>query len=68
MEQGRPKAGAIALARSTLSPLAIPDYFDVVDAQTFEPLEELRTPAFIVGAARLGSTRLLDNIYIGSPA
>jgi pantothenate synthetase len=47
-----------------LNPASHLDYLDVVDADTFEPLEELRPPAFIVGAARFGSTRLLDNLWI----
>jgi pantothenate synthetase len=42
------------------------DYFDVVDADTFEALEILRPPAFVIGAARFGSTRLLDNLWISS--
>ena len=64
MEAGSLKAEAIALARSSLSRLAIPDYFDVVDARTFEPIEQLTTPAFIIGAARFDSTRLIDNLYL----
>jgi pantoate--beta-alanine ligase len=42
------------------------DYFDVVDADTFEPLDTLRAPAFIIGAARLGAARLIDNIWIAA--
>jgi len=42
------------------------EYFDVVDADTFVSLETLRTPAFIIGAARLGTTRLIDNIWIAA--
>jgi pantoate--beta-alanine ligase len=62
--RGDRKRDAIAAAQATLSPHAIPDYFDLVDADTFEPLEALRPPAFIIGAARFGSTRLLDNVWI----
>ncbi len=40
------------------------DYLDVVDAQTFEPLSFLRTPAFVIGAARFGDTRLIDNVLV----
>jgi pantoate--beta-alanine ligase len=64
LERGASKADAAALATATLSPLATPDYFDAVDADTFEPLETLRPPAFVIGAARFGSTRLLDNLWI----
>jgi pantoate--beta-alanine ligase len=68
LEEGRSKADAVALARATLSPLATPDYFDVVDARTFEPIDDLSPPAFIIAAARFDATRLLDNLYVGSKA
>lgn len=64
LERGGTKAEAVAGARSTLSSLAAADYFDVVDAVTFEPLERLAIPAFVIGAARFGSTRLIDNLYV----
>jgi len=64
IESGAPKAAAVERARALLSPLAKADYFDVVSADTFEPLERLRPPAFVVGAARFGKTRLLDNLYV----
>jgi pantoate--beta-alanine ligase len=66
LQRGESKADAVATARRTLAPLAAPDYFDVVDADTFEPLERLRPPAFIIGAARFGTTRLLDNLWVTS--
>ena len=64
LEAGEPKEAAVAAARAALWPQASPDYFDVVDAETFEPLPSLRAPAFVVGAARFGTTRLLDNLYV----
>jgi pantoate--beta-alanine ligase len=64
MERGRLKAEAVTAARSILSPLAVPDYFDLVDARTFEPIERLTAPAFIIAAARFDGTRLLDNLYV----
>jgi pantoate--beta-alanine ligase len=63
-ERGASKAEATALAAATLSSLATADYFDIVDADTFAPLERLRAPAFAIGAARFGKTRLLDNLWI----
>jgi pantoate--beta-alanine ligase len=66
LERGASKADAEAAARATLSALATPDYFDLVDADTFEPLEKLRPGAFVIGAARFGTTRLLDNLWIKS--
>lgn len=53
-------------ARRVLDPLAVWDYLDVVDMNTFSPLQHLRAPAFIIGAARFGATRLLDNLMVGA--
>ena len=63
---GRDKSRAIETARQRLSSHATLDYLDVVDADTFEPIEALRPPAFVIGAARFGTTRLLDNLWIVS--
>ena len=38
-------------------------YLDVVHALDFTPIETLRAPAFVIGAATFGSTRLIDNVY-----
>lgn len=55
---------AIASARVLLQvPLAW-EYLEVVDAVTFEPLDELRRPSVLVGAARAGKTRLIDNVVV----
>lgn len=51
-------------ALAQLSPLGTWDYLDVVEMDSFAPLEFLRAPAFIVGAARFGNTRLLDNLMV----
>jgi len=64
MASGRSKADAIAAGRTRLHPLAQLDYLDVVDANTFQPIETLSPPAFVIGAARFGATRLLDNLWI----
>ncbi len=64
MASGRSKADAIAAARTRLHPLAQLEYLDVVNADTFEPIEALSAPAFVIGAARFGKTRLLDNLWI----
>lgn len=45
-------------------PLATVDYVDVADAETLEPLTTLRTPAVILLAVRIGSTRLIDNALL----
>jgi len=64
MAGGRSKADAIAAGRARLHPLARLDYLDVVDADTFDPIDSLSPPAFVIGAARFGTTRLLDNLWI----
>ena len=64
MASGRSKADAIAAAKSRLDPLAQLDYLDVVDANAFTPIETLSPPVFVIAAARFGTTRLLDNLWI----
>lgn len=64
LESGAAKAEALAAGRATLSPLATLDYLDVVDAASFLPIERLSPPAFVIGAARFGTTRLIDNVWI----
>lgn len=51
-------------ARERLDSIAQWDYLDVVDADTFAPLDRLRGRAFVIGAARFGSTRLIDNLMV----
>ncbi len=64
LEAGMSKSAAIQRARSELGSLAVLDYLDVVDADTFEPLEAMRPPSFAIAAARFGATRLLDNVWM----
>ncbi|MBN2848229.1 MAG: pantoate--beta-alanine ligase [Coriobacteriia bacterium] len=45
-------------------PLATLEYAEIVDARTLEPLDEMDRPARALVAARLGSTRLIDNIAL----
>jgi pantoate--beta-alanine ligase len=64
MSAGRSKTEAIAAGRTRLTPLAQLDYLDVVNADTFAPIDALVPPAFVIAAARFGATRLLDNLWI----
>ncbi|HTU82915.1 MAG TPA: pantoate--beta-alanine ligase [Candidatus Acidoferrales bacterium] len=64
LERGEAREDAIAAGRARLSESAKLDYLDVVDADSFQPLERLRVPAFVIGAARFGTTRLIDNLWI----
>lgn len=61
---GRSKSEAIAAGVAVLSPSAKLDYLDVVDGATFAPVERFGAPAFVIGAARFGTTRLIDNLWV----
>ncbi|MGH9681126.1 MAG: pantoate--beta-alanine ligase [Candidatus Acidiferrales bacterium] len=45
-------------------PLAELDYAEVVDAETLEPVTRLRGACLALLAARIGATRLIDNLLI----
>jgi pantoate--beta-alanine ligase len=45
-------------------PGVVLDYAEIVDADTFEPSMTLRRPCYLVIAARVGGTRLIDNALI----
>lgn len=45
-------------------PLAAPDYVEIVDADSFEAVTQLRRPSFALLAVRIGATRLIDNMLI----
>ena len=57
LERGAAKDEAIAAGIAALSPVAKLDYLDLVDADTFAPLDALRSPGLIVGVADLRQTR-----------
>jgi pantoate--beta-alanine ligase len=42
-----------------------PDYYELVHAESLDPLPAFATPARLICAARLGSVRLLDNVAVG---
>ncbi|HEY6325839.1 MAG TPA: pantoate--beta-alanine ligase [Candidatus Cybelea sp.] len=62
LARGESKSDAIAAGAAALSPAAQLDYLELVDPQTFVPLERPRSSVLILGAARFGSTRLIDNV------
>lgn len=64
LRNGADATTARAHARASIHPSAQVDYLDVVDADSFEPLASLRPPAFVIGAARFGATRLIDNLLV----
>jgi pantoate--beta-alanine ligase len=45
-------------------PLAVPDYVELVDAETLEPVMWVRGVCLVLLAVRIGSTRLIDNLLI----
>jgi pantoate--beta-alanine ligase len=45
-------------------PLAQPNYVELVDAETLEPVTRLRRSCLALLAARFGATRLIDNLLI----
>jgi pantoate--beta-alanine ligase len=48
-------------------PLADIEYVSVADAATLEELDNMRTPALVSLAVRIGETRLIDNIVLERP-
>jgi pantoate--beta-alanine ligase len=44
--------------------LATLDYAEIVDADTFEPVARIARPTYILLAATIGKTRLIDNLYL----
>lgn len=64
MGAGKSKAEAVAAAKTRLSPIAQLDYLDLVDGNTFVPIDTIEPNAFVIGAARFGTTRLIDNLWI----
>jgi pantoate--beta-alanine ligase len=62
-----PAVVTAAMAREIgATPLASLEYAAVVDEDTFEPLVEVGPPGRALVAARLGSTRLIDNLRLPS--
>jgi pantoate--beta-alanine ligase len=51
------------LARAGFEPI---DYVELRDAETLAPLDRLDRPARLLAAARLGTTRLIDNLPVAT--
>jgi pantoate--beta-alanine ligase len=46
-------------------PLAEIDYISIADAETLDELDEVRPPALVSLAVKIGKTRLIDNVVVG---
>jgi pantoate--beta-alanine ligase len=67
-EAGERAAGRLrAILAETLAgePLVVPDYVSVADAATLAELERVEGAALVSLAARIGKTRLIDNVVLG---
>jgi pantoate--beta-alanine ligase len=53
-----------ARARLAASGFAPIDYVELRDAESLQPVRDLARPARLLAAARLGRTRLIDNIEV----
>jgi pantoate--beta-alanine ligase len=45
-------------------PQATLDYAEIVDADAFEPITRVARPSYVLLAAFIGMTRLIDNLYV----
>ena len=67
IDGGERDAGALRRAMSAVldaEPLVEPEYAEVVDAETFRPVTEVRGRLVLPVAARVGRTRLIDNLQV----
>jgi pantoate--beta-alanine ligase len=46
-------------------PLAQIDYISIADAETLDELDEVKPPALVSLAVKIGKTRLIDNVVVG---
>ncbi len=46
-------------------PLATIDYVSIADPETLEELDEIKPPALVSLAVKIGKTRLIDNVVVG---
>lgn len=66
-ESGGARLAAIGRARLESIAGVEPDYLAVVDAQTLAPVADATAESVVLVAARIGGTRLIDNVRLGTP-
>ena len=66
IRDGTPIAEALEQARSVIAAAGFGpiDYVELVDAASLQELTELQRPARLLAAARIGKTRLIDNLPV----
>ncbi|HEV2867379.1 MAG TPA: pantoate--beta-alanine ligase [Allosphingosinicella sp.] len=66
LASGTPAADVLDRARARLAAAGFDpiDYFELRDAETLAPVDSLGRPARLLAAARLGRTRLIDNLPV----
>jgi pantoate--beta-alanine ligase len=65
LEGERASGALIRRSRSAMAALGVePEYLELVDPHTLEPVASLSEPALMVLAARIGETRLIDNFLL----
>ena len=55
------------MIKLTSEPLASPEYVEVVDGNTMQPVDTFKEGDLVAMAVRIGTTRLIDNFFIGDP-
>jgi pantoate--beta-alanine ligase len=61
----RSAANLLAAAHATMTRFEVePEYLELVERDTLEPLDTLQEAALLVVAARIGTTRLIDNTIL----
>jgi pantoate--beta-alanine ligase len=64
-ERGAAALLGIVRAELEAEPLLAPEYVEIVDRAALEPWDG-RGPALLAVAVRVGSTRLIDNVFLGA--
>ena len=61
------RINTIMRVRAAREPLARVDYLSVCDPQSLEPVKRVRGQVVLLGAIRVGSVRLIDNLLVRVP-